>query len=84
VPRPRHRSVQRVSSDEGPATWVCSDLREGDEEEMEAVLKLSEGGKSVREIAKEINKGKSSVGRLLKKAKRVKKDKSVESNLNAD
>jgi len=66
------------TSEEGIATWVCSDLGERDQEEIELVSELSEAGKSVREIAKEMNKSKSAVGRLLKKAQRSKKGKSEE------
>jgi putative DNA primase/helicase len=71
--------VARMETDEqGAVTWVCSDLEGGDEEEREAVLKLSEAGKSVREIGKELNMSKSSVGRLLQKAKRLKEEQSKE------
>jgi len=60
------------SKGDGSVTWSCSDLKDGDEEECEAVLKLSESGKSVREIAKELTMSKSTVGRLLVRARRLK------------
>jgi IS30 family transposase len=57
---------------------VCSDLEDGDTEERETVLKLSDAGKSVREIAKELTMSKSTVSRLLLKARRLKEEESKE------
>lgn len=63
----------KLETDEsGNAIWVCSDLEDGDEEDKQNVLKLSEEGKSVREVAKELSISKSRVGRLLQKAKAAK------------
>jgi hypothetical protein len=62
----------------GALTWVCSDLEDGDAEERETVLKLFDAGKSVREIAKELTMSKSTVSRLLLKARRLKEEESKE------
>lgn len=63
------------TDEEGAGTWVCSDLENGAEEQLEAVLRLSNAGKSVREVAKELELSKSSVDRLLQKAKRLSRAK---------
>ena len=67
------------TDDRGAANWVCSDLKSGDEEDVQNVLALSQAGKSVRDIAEELGMGKSKVHRLLKKAQRLEKAKPVES-----
>ncbi|KGJ64292.1 AAA family ATPase [Bradyrhizobium diazoefficiens] len=59
-----------VPMEDGGSAWVCRDLGEEDEEEMEQILKLSHEGKSVREIAELTGKSKSVVGRLLKEARK--------------
>lgn len=61
--------------EEGLASWVCTDLKSEDAEDLQKVLELSEGGKSIREIGDELSMSKSKVDRLLKKAKRMKKAK---------
>ena len=58
--------------DQGAARWLCSDLKNGDED-MQKVLDLSENGMSIRDIGKELKMSKSKADRLLQRAKRLKK-----------
>lgn len=59
--------------DEGGAHWTCTDLKTADEESVRKVMELKDAGKTVREIADELEKSKSAVGRLLKKGERLRK-----------
>jgi hypothetical protein len=63
-----------VPTEDGCSTWVCRDLGEGDEEELEQILNLSREGKSVREIAEVTGKSKSQVGRRLKEARKLRNE----------
>jgi hypothetical protein len=64
--------------EEGRASWACTDFDDtSDPEDLEEGSDFG-GGKSVREIGKEIGKPKFTVGRLLMKAKRLKKVSSEE------
>jgi orotate phosphoribosyltransferase-like protein len=56
--------------EDGGAMWICSDLRDADEELIDRALGLSKAGKSTREIADELSVSKSKADRLLQKAKR--------------
>jgi putative DNA primase/helicase len=66
------------TDEEGAARWVCSDLKSEDADDIQAVLELSDAGKSTREIGRELSMSKSKVDRLLKKAKRSKKSRAAE------
>lgn len=56
------------TKDDGSAHWTCMDL--GDDDELaEQVLALHAEGKSVREIAREVGKSKSAVGRMVRDTK---------------
>ncbi len=55
----------------GKAVWTYTDLGKDNNEEMEQILTLAEAGKSVREIASQIDKPKTVVHRILQKAKQA-------------
>ncbi|WP_025032477.1 AAA family ATPase [Bradyrhizobium sp. DOA9] len=63
-----------VQTEGGASAWVCRDLGEEDEEELDQMLTLSQEGKSVREIAEMMGKSKSVVGRRLKEARKLNKE----------